>query len=29
MTEAVTGKTVDEALGMADKFSTLDKRRRR
>jgi nitrogen fixation NifU-like protein len=25
MTEAVTGKTVDEALGMADKFSTLVK----
>lgn len=25
MTEAVTGKTVEEALGMADKFSTLVK----
>lgn len=25
MTEAVTGKTVDEALGMADKFSALVK----
>ncbi len=29
MTEAVTGKTFEEALGMADKFSSLNERRRR